>query len=40
MLSESNSSFSTKKLEKSDADLIKACRGGDESAWNELVERF
>lgn len=32
--------FHAKSLEKSDAELIKACRRGDESAWNELVERF
>lgn len=32
--------FSAKGLEKSDAELVKACRGGDESAWNELVERY
>ena len=32
--------FSAKRLEKSDADLIKACRGGDEIAWNELVDRY
>lgn len=30
----------TKKLEKSDAELIKACRRGDETAWNELVDRY
>jgi RNA polymerase sigma factor (sigma-70 family) len=28
------------KLEKSDAQLLLACRQGDETAWNELVERF
>lgn len=33
-------SFSTKPLEKSDGDLLRACRRGDESAWNELVERY
>lgn len=32
--------FPAKSLEKSDADLIKACRRGDESAWNELVDRY
>lgn len=32
--------FSAKALEKSDADLVKACRGGDESAWNALVDRY
>ena len=24
----------------SDTDLVARCRGGDEAAWNELVERF
>lgn len=33
-------SFSVKILEKSDGDLLRACRRGDESAWNELVERY
>ena len=32
--------FSARSLEKSDADLIKACRRGDESAWNALVDRY
>jgi RNA polymerase sigma factor (sigma-70 family) len=32
--------FSAKSLEKSDAELVKACRRGDEAAWNDLVERF
>lgn len=32
--------FSARGLEKSDAELVKACRGGDEAAWNELVERY
>lgn len=32
--------FSAKGLEKSDAELVKACRRGDETAWDELVERF
>lgn len=27
-------------LEKSDAELVAACRRGDEAAWNELVARF
>lgn len=32
--------FSAKNLEKSDAELIKLCRSGNENAWNELVERY
>ena len=32
--------FSARGLEKSDAELIKQCRRGDESAWNEFVERY
>ncbi|MDQ3750612.1 MAG: sigma-70 family RNA polymerase sigma factor [Acidobacteriota bacterium] len=32
--------FSARGLERSDAELVKACRGGDEAAWNELVERY
>ena len=27
-------------MEKSDAELVQACRRGDESAWNELVDRY
>jgi RNA polymerase sigma factor (sigma-70 family) len=29
-----------KSLEKSDADLLRACKRGDESAWNAIVERY
>lgn len=32
--------FSAKGIEKSDAELVKACRRGEETAWNELVDRF
>lgn len=32
--------FSAKGLEKSDAELIKDCRRGDETAWNKLVDRY
>ncbi len=32
--------FSATNLEKSDAQLLIACRQGDETAWNELVGRF
>jgi RNA polymerase sigma factor (sigma-70 family) len=33
-------SLPARGLEKSDAELVKNCRRGDESAWNALVERF
>jgi RNA polymerase sigma-70 factor (ECF subfamily) len=26
--------------QKTDAEIVAACRAGDESAWNELVERY
>jgi len=32
--------FSAKGLEKSDAELIKNCRRGDEAAWDTLVSRY
>ena len=32
--------FSARGLERSDAELVRACRRGDESAWNELVDRY
>ena len=32
--------FSAKVWKRSDAELVKACRRGDESAWNTLVERY
>lgn len=32
--------FSAQNLEKSDAALVAACRRGDETAWNELVDRY
>jgi RNA polymerase sigma factor (sigma-70 family) len=32
--------FSVKEMEKNDAELLLACRKGDQGAWNELVERF
>lgn len=40
MPNRSDSSLLAKEIEKSDANLVLACRRGDESAWNELVERF
>lgn len=32
--------FSARGLAKSDAELLHSCRRGDESAWNELVDRY
>ncbi len=32
--------FPAKGLEKSDAELVKSCRAGDETAWNTLVDRY
>jgi len=32
--------FLAKSLERNDAELVKACRRGDETAWNELVDRY
>lgn len=32
--------FPAAKLEKSDAELVRACRDGSETAWNELVDRY
>lgn len=32
--------FSASKTEKTDAELIRGCRDGDQNAWNELVERY
>lgn len=32
--------FAATALNKSDAELLAACRGGDEAAWQMLVERF
>ncbi len=32
--------FPAKGLEKADAELVKLCRRGDETAWNALVDRY
>ncbi len=37
---EIHTAFSAKSLEKKDAELFIACRRGDESAWNALVDRY
>ena len=39
-LEKATTKFSARSLEKSDAELVQACRRGDESAWNELVDRY
>lgn len=36
----SKTEFPARGLEKSDAELVKSCRRGDESAWNALVDRY
>ena len=36
----SENEFPAKSLEKSDAELVKQCRKGDEAAWNTLVDRY
>ncbi len=40
ILEKSKNEFSAKSLEKSDAEIIKNCRRGDENAWNALVDRY
>ena len=32
--------FSAKGLERSDAELVKLCRRGDQTAWDALVDRY
>ncbi len=32
--------FTAKSLERDDADLVKSCRKGDETAWDDLVDRY
>ena len=36
----SASTFPATELERSDAELLLACRRGDQDAWNELVDRY
>lgn len=38
--STSKPEFSAKNLNDTDAELIAACRRGEETAWNELVDRY
>ena len=40
VIKKSEIEFSAKVLEKSDAELVKNCCKGDETAWDELVERY
>lgn len=40
ILKETEAAFSTRDLERSDAELIHACRRGDEASWDELVNRY
>ena len=39
-LEKPQTAFVAKSLERNDAELVKACRRGDEMAWNELVDRY
>ena len=32
--------FPAKAMERSDAELLKACRNGEQGAWDELVDRY
>jgi len=32
--------FSPRDLERSDAELVRGCRAGDEAAWGKLVDRY
>ena len=40
LLKKVSARFSANGLAKTDAELIGACRQGDEAAWSELVERY
>jgi RNA polymerase sigma factor (sigma-70 family) len=40
VLEKSKNEFPAKDLEKSDAELVKDCRRGDENAWNKLIDRY
>jgi RNA polymerase sigma factor (sigma-70 family) len=39
-LKKAETGFSAKALAKTDAELLQACRRGDETAWNDLVDRY
>ena len=40
VLKKTESEFPARSLAKSDAELLLACRRGDETAWNDLVDRY
>ena len=40
VLEKTEIAFSARGLEKTDAELLLACRRGDQTAWNELVNRY
>jgi RNA polymerase sigma factor (sigma-70 family) len=40
VLEKPTAKFSARGLEKNDAELVAACRRGDETAWNALVDRY
>lgn len=37
---DNTTTFAARGLERNDAELIQKCRRGDETAWNELVDRY
>ncbi|HEV7646390.1 MAG TPA: sigma-70 family RNA polymerase sigma factor [Pyrinomonadaceae bacterium] len=39
-ISEKDIKLKASRLQKTDADLLLACRRGEQTAWDELVERF
>ncbi len=39
-ISEKDVKLKASRLQKTDADLLLACRRGEQTAWDELVERF
>ena len=39
-LKKTETEFSAKGQAKSDAELLQACRRGEETAWNDLVDRY
>ena len=39
-LSENASALNAAKIARDDADLVRRCRKGDQSAWDELIDRY